>query len=63
MQRVSSYTTGPALVFCSAATGHTEAHAGSWQCMHIFREYRSPKVRIAVSLCAETFSSAAIFSL
>lgn len=33
------------------------------QCMQSFLEKRSPWVRTAVSLCAETFSSAAIFSV
>ena len=44
-------------------TGQTEAHAGCSQFMHSRRLKRSPWVSIAVSLCAEIFSSAAILSL
>src|SRR3954453_10445794 len=63
MHLSASYTTGPSAVFWSAPTGQTEAQAGCAQFMQSRRLKPSPCVSMAVSLCAEIFSSAAIFSL
>src|ERR1700756_5155421 len=54
--------TGPAAVFRSAPTGHTDAHAGSPQFMHKRRMNLSPLVSTTVNLCSDWTSSAATAS-
>src|SRR6478672_10610552 len=56
----ASYVTGPCAVFLRAPTGQTDAQEGSWQFMQSRRMNLSPRVRTAVSLCADWYSSEAI---
>src|SRR5215468_10986032 len=53
----ASYVTGPAAVFFRAPTRHADAHAGSWQCMHIRRTYLSPCSSITVKAVGDSFAS------
>src|SRR3954466_8723304 len=52
-----SYVTGPRAVFFKAPTRQAEAHAGSWQLMHMRRTNLPSCSSITVSAVSDSFAS------